>query len=224
VPLSGMGDLESLFQPEPEPEPENESTPWRLRSRSCAVADMIGAAAAISLYAVAGIDSVVSWPSNQVLLSEPDLSTIAAALLIPTWVWVIFSAGMAYDRTRYWGLKQMPARPRAYFAAAAAVCAAVIVGGFVVGWAKGTARILPGPRYQVSTIDINQGAWTTVPLSQFRYWQASFVREDGFFMLFGLAAATVLIALLHVRRTALDRPGTVPPGPGRTGRAGRAAG
>ncbi|HLK79561.1 MAG TPA: hypothetical protein VKU77_38665 [Streptosporangiaceae bacterium] len=77
MPLSGMGDLEDLF------EPEDESTPWRLRSRSCAVADMIGAAAAISLYAVVGIDSVVSWPSNQVLLSDPDLSGIATVLLGP---------------------------------------------------------------------------------------------------------------------------------------------
>ena len=41
MPLSGMGDLEDLF--EPGPEPENESTPWRLRSRVCVVADMIGA-------------------------------------------------------------------------------------------------------------------------------------------------------------------------------------
>ena len=42
--------------------------------------------------------------------------------------------------------------------------------------------------------------WTTVPLSQFRYWQASFVREDGLFMFFGLGAATAFIALLHLRR------------------------
>jgi hypothetical protein len=48
------------------------------------------------------------------------------------------------------------------------VCAAVVAGGFLLGAAKGTVRILPGPRYQVSTIDLNQAAWTTVPLSQFR--------------------------------------------------------
>jgi hypothetical protein len=196
VPLSGMGDLEDLF------EPEDESTPWRLRSRSCAVADMTGAAAAISLYAVAGIDSVVSWPSNQVLLSDPDLSGIAAVLLGPTWVWLILSAGMVSGRTRSWRLSQMPARPRACFAAAAVVCVAVIAGGFVLGAAKGAVRILPGPRYQVSTLDINQAAWTTVPLSQFHLWQACFVREDGLFMVFGLAAATGFIALLHLRREA----------------------
>jgi hypothetical protein len=87
-------------------------------------------------------------------------------------------------------------------AVAAAVCVAVIAGGFALGAAKGAVRILPGPRYQVSTIDINQAAWTTVPLDQFHLWQASFIREDGLFMVFGLAAATGFIALLHLRREA----------------------
>ena len=79
-------------------EPDNEFTQWRLRSRSCAVADVIAVAAAVSLYAVAGIDSVVSWPSNQVLLSDPDLVRIAIVLLAPTLVWLIVSAGMVSGR------------------------------------------------------------------------------------------------------------------------------
>ena len=148
MPLSGMGDLESLFEPGPEPENENDVTRWRLRSRLRAVADMIGVAAGISIYAVTGIDSVVSWPSNQVLISEPNLSSIAGVLLIPTWVWLIFSVGMAHDRTGSWRLSQLPARPRTCLAAAAAVCVAVVAGGFVLGAAKGAVRILPGPRYK----------------------------------------------------------------------------
>jgi hypothetical protein len=198
VPLSGMGDLESLF------EPGNELTQsqWRLRSRSCAVADMMGAAAGISLYAVAGIDSVVSWPSNQVLLSDPDLSPLAGVLLMPTWVWLLISLGLVSPHTQSWSLSRMPARPRTCLVAAAVVCVAVVVGGFVLGAAKGAVRILPGPRYQVSTLDINHSAWTTVSLSQFHLWQASFVREDGFLMVFALAAATGSIALLHLRRDA----------------------
>src|SRR6202451_3300526 len=141
MPLSGMGDLESLFEPGPEPENENDVTRWRLRSRLRAVADMIGVAAGISIYAVTGIDSVVSWPSNQVLLSEPDLSTIAAVLLLPTWLWLIFSAGMVSGRTRYWGLSQIPVRPRTCFAAAAVVCAAVVAGGFVICGGEGALRL-----------------------------------------------------------------------------------
>jgi hypothetical protein len=198
VPLSGMGDLESLF----EPGPENESSQWRLPARAYAVSDIIGAAAGIGLYAVVGIDNVVSWPSNQVLISEPNLSNIAGVLLIPTWVWLIFALGMASDRTQSWRLSQLPARPRICLAAAAVVCAAVVAGGFVLGTAKGSARILPGPRYQVSMIDPNPSAWTTVSLPQFHLWQASFVREDGPLMVFGLAAATGFIALLHLHREA----------------------
>jgi hypothetical protein len=198
VPLSGMGDLEDLF----EPGPENESSQWRPRARAYAVSDIIGAAAGISLYAVVGIDSVVSWPSNQVLISDPNLSNIAGVLLIPTWVWLIFSVGMASSRTQSWRLSQLPARPRICFAAAAVVCAAVVAGGFVLGAAKGSARILPGPRYQVSIIDPNPSAWTTVPLNQFHLWQASFVREDGPLMVFGLFAATGFIALLDLHRQA----------------------
>lgn len=106
------------------------------------------------------------------------------------------------DRTRYWRLSLLPAWSRACFAAAAVVCAAVILGGFELGVAKGAVRVLPGPRYQVSVIGNSQNGWTTVSLSQFRYWQASFVREDGLFMFFGLGVATVFIALLHLRREA----------------------
>jgi len=182
-------------------EPDNEFTQWRLRSRSCAVADVIAVAAAISLYAVAGIDSVVSWPSNQVLLSDPALVRIAIVLLAPTLVWLIVSAGMVSGRAQSWRLSQLPAGPRACIVAAGVVCAAVFVGGFAVGAAKGSVRILPGPRYQVSVIGNSQTGWTTVPLSQFRLWQASFVREDGLLMFWGLLVATAFIALLDLRRS-----------------------
>jgi hypothetical protein len=183
-------------------EPDNEFTQWRLRSRSCGIADVIAAAAAISVYAVAGIDDVVSWPSNQVLLSDPDLVRIAVVLLAPTVVWLIVSAGMVYGRAQSWRLSQLPARPRVGVVAAAVVCAAVIVGGFMVGSAKGAVRVLPGPRYQVSVIGNSQTGWSTVPLSQFRLWQASFVREDGPFMFWGLLVATAFISLLDLRRQA----------------------
>jgi len=145
---------------------------------------------------------VVSWPSNQVLLSDPDLVRIAVVLLAPTLVWLIVSAGMVSGRLQSWRLSQLPAGPRACFVAAVVVCAAVIVGGFMVGAAKGAVRILPGPRYQVSVMVNSQAPWTTVPLSQFRLWQASFVREDGPFMFFGLLVATGFIALLDLRRQA----------------------
>ena len=202
MPVSWIGDLMNPVEPEPEPESDSESTPWRLRSRWCAVADVIGVAVGVGVYAVAGIDSVVSWPSNRVLLSDPVLSSIALVLFVPTWLWLIMSAGMISDRAQFWTPWQLPIWPRICFAAAGVVCAVVICGGYVVGAAKGAVRILPGPRYQVSTMEVNQSAWTTVPLSQFHLWQACFVRDDGPFTFFGLLAATGFICLLSVRREA----------------------
>src|ERR1700689_46615 len=101
-----------------------------------------------------GIDSVVSWSSNQVLLSDPDLS-LAGVLLIPTWVWLIISLEMGSQHTQSWSLPRMPARPRTCFVAAVVVCVAVVVGGFVLGAAKGPDPILPGHCYKVSRLDIN---------------------------------------------------------------------
>ena len=51
MPLSRLDDLMNPVEPE---KPDSEHTQWRLRSRSCAVADTIGAAASISLYACSG--------------------------------------------------------------------------------------------------------------------------------------------------------------------------
>jgi len=200
---------------------------WRLRSRTCAVADVLGTVAAVSLYLVAGTDSVVSWPSNRVLLSDGDLSRVAAVLLAPWWAWLIASAGMIGGRNRP-GLNRRgrrrtpglmrspadtpppptlvlrwPAWALAGLAAGAVVALIVIAGGFAVGAAKGSVHVLPGPRYQVSTLDLNQANWTTVTASQFQLWQARFVREDGLFMFFGLIATVAFIGLLRLRRQPL---------------------
>src|SRR5690348_10785748 len=153
-----------------EPEkPDSELGQWRLRSRSCAVADMIGVAASISLYAVAGIDSVASWPSNQVLLSDPDLVRIATVLFAPPFLWLIASAGMLPDRTRYWRLSLLPAWSRACFVAAAMVCAAVILGGFELGVAKrrrprSSRTALSGLRDRQQPERLDHGPAESIPL------------------------------------------------------------
>lgn len=46
-------------------------TERRLRSRACAVVDMIAVVVGATIYAGAAIDSVASWPSNRVLLDFP---------------------------------------------------------------------------------------------------------------------------------------------------------
>jgi hypothetical protein len=53
--------------------PGTRLTRWRLRSRACAVIGLIVAAAGASLLALAALDSIVSWPSNRVLIGDRQL-------------------------------------------------------------------------------------------------------------------------------------------------------
>jgi hypothetical protein len=193
--------------------PATRFTAWRLRSRWCAVADAVALAAGASLCVIAGVDSVASWPSNRVLLSDQDLSRIAGVLLFPTWPWVLASVAMVYGisntrrdrrapRAHRPGLPRLSAWSRACWVSALAACGAIVIGGFIVGAAKGGARVLPGPRYQVSTLDLNQANWTTVPPGQFQLWQARYIREDGLFMFFGLAVVAFCVLMFHLRRRA----------------------
>lgn len=192
-------------------EPGTRFTRWRLRSRPCAVADMIAAAAGAGLFAVAAIDSVASWPSNRVLLSDRDLARVAGALLGPCWPWLLVSFLMVFgvprrNRSRPRWSQRWPVRwpvpARVCLAAAALACAAVVAGGFALGVAKGEVRVLPGPRYEVSTLDLNQANWTSVSAAQFNLWQARFVREDGLFTTFGLVLTAGSLGLLQLHRRA----------------------
>jgi hypothetical protein len=180
---------------------------------------MVAAAAGGGLFVIAAVDSVVSWPSNRVLLSEPDLSRVAAVLLLPGWLWLFVSFPMVFgmpkrDRHRrgrsarratdrlVWGAPWSSLPMRAGLGLAALVCAVVVVGGSVVGAAKGHARLLPGPRYEISTVDLNDGEWTPVSAGQYALWQARFVREDGLFTLFGFVLIGGGLGLFRLHRLA----------------------
>jgi hypothetical protein len=180
----------------------------RLRSRVCAVVDMIAVAVGATIYAGAAIDSVASWPSNRVLLNFPDLERAAGVLLLPSWAWLMVSGAMVSGSKprRFWSgwAPRWPWQAWVCFAVAIVVFIAVIVGGSAVGSTKGDVRVLPGPHYQVSIMEINQGAWTTVPLAQFHLWQARFVRGGAAFMAFGLALCTGCLYLLQVHRKAIQ--------------------
>jgi hypothetical protein len=57
-------------------------TEWRLRSRVCAVGDLIVVAVGAALFAVLGVDDVVSWRSDQVLVSHDRLIGPVAPLIL----------------------------------------------------------------------------------------------------------------------------------------------
>jgi hypothetical protein len=192
--------------------PGTRLTRWRLQSRACAVIDLIVAAAGASLLALAALDSIVSWPSNRVLIGDRQLARVAGIVLGPGWPWLIGSLVIIFGVPR--GRRGRYARPQGWpvpwpliarvgLAVAAAFCIVVIVGGFAFGAAKGDARLLPGPRYEVSTLDLNQANWTRVSKRQYDVWQARFVREDGLFTLFGLVLAVGSLGLLQLHGTGI---------------------
>jgi hypothetical protein len=206
-----------------------DAVPWRVRSSGCAAVDALFLAAGLVLLGIVAADCVRSWPANDVLVSAPQLARIAGLIVAPGWLWLIASAfllrrdlapfrapfgerlrAMHWDRSRRPAWARPPAwawRPawaRTCIAVIAAASAGVIIGSYVVGGAKGSSRTLPGPRYQISSLDLNNARWTAVPVGQYRLWQAEFVRGDSLFMLFGSALVLftgyLLLAHWHASR------------------------
>ena len=191
--------------------PETPFTRWRLRSRLCAALDVIAALAGAGLFVVAAVDSVASWPADTVLLTDPQLSRVAGIILPPGWLWMIASLVMIYGPAQRqgagpaWLRARLPRRSRVALAVAVLLCAGVVAGGVVIGADKGAARILPGPRYEVSILDLNDARWTRITPAEYRVLQARFVREDGLLTAFGLVLAGVSLGFLRLRRTAAAR-------------------
>jgi hypothetical protein len=70
------------------------------------------------------------------------------------------------------------------------LCAATAVGATVImvgslhagSIGKGGLRILPGPRYEVWTLDLNAAAWTQVSHVQYQAYAADFMRGSALFI------------------------------------------
>jgi hypothetical protein len=172
---------------------------WRSRSRLCAALDWLVGAAGLALTVVASADSVVSWPSNSVLVYPSALERLAGALLLPSWAWVLVSswllAGFVGRRRLRAGTPALQYGERRgqtwtptirALVVAVLVVLAIVVIGFVIGAAKGSLRILPNGAHQVSADGLNSANWTTVTPAAFNRWAARFVREDAAFGFFGV--------------------------------------
>lgn len=181
---------------------------WRLRSRACAVVDMLCAAAAAVLYVVSLVDSVVSWPSDRALVTDARIGPPVAVIGFFVGLWWVVSGVMVFGFAR----GRRVARPvdlpppsrrrRLALALVVAIAVAVVTGNALLGIDKGEARTLPGPRYQVSTSDLNDDAWTTVSAGEYRTWQARFIRGDCIvFAAFGIIFFVCELGLLRMHRT-----------------------
>jgi hypothetical protein len=88
----------------------------------------------------------------------------------------------------------------------------IVVGSLQTGIGKGGLRILPGPRYQVSTLDLNGAAWTQVSHVQYQAYAADFMRESALFdafpacLLIANASYTLSLRLELVRMTSDEQP------------------
>src|SRR4051794_13252313 len=160
---------------------------WRLSSRAARVLDLIMAMAGAGVITGGAVDSLGAWAAGAVWISPMSLEHAMAFLVIPGWSWLLFGCAIlpSWDSQRF-DLRRIGRRRATGLVMTATVCLAVVVGGFLIGGAKGHVRVLPGPRYQVATPGLNDADWTTVSASQYRVWEARFLREDGLFPLFGL--------------------------------------
>jgi len=166
-------------------------------------ADIVVLCVAAAFLVTVAADDVISWPANQIWFNFPG-----GSLFICMWLLAGYSVlsnvnlyGWPGWRKRYtWGAMFWAARQRPSWAklppamrrppiwmwllcAVTAVGAAVIVvGSLHAGIGKGGLRILPGPRYQVSTLDLNEAAWTQVPHVQYQAYAADFMRESAMFL------------------------------------------
>ena len=178
--------------------------------------------------ALTAVDVLSTLHTSRALIDHQHLSVIMGAILFPCWIWLLASIllmGLAKRLNSGWSwplerLSPAEAKTRRTQAkmlrrnmypgrrvplvllAVGVLCICVIVAGFALGAAKGSGHVLPGPRYEISTVGLNQGAQTTVSASQYAYWEARFVRLDALFSLFGLFMISGGLGLLQLHRTA----------------------
>jgi hypothetical protein len=198
---------------------------WRVRSPWAAVTDWIMVVAGAAIISVAAADSLVSWPSDTIWITSSRLERIVGIVLLPAWIWLMASVVMVFGIPRGPKRTFLTPRPRKLhwrgrraklLAVIALFCLGVVVGGFVIGGAKGSLRVTAGPQYQVSTLDQNAAEWVTVSAAEYRVWEARFIREDGLFTFFGLWILGGAMAIAQVRREVTaesSRSGAVPPTP-----------
>jgi hypothetical protein len=186
---------------------------------------------AVGVILAIAVINVVSWPGNLVLLSGGPLIALCVAPLVLCAACSIGSNIQLYGtpsqqpseqwRAIYWGsrerppwarlppsMRRPPARTWLPFLLAAAGCALVTLRSDAAGMAEGDLRVLPGHRYQVSTIGLHNAAWTQVSAVQYHAYLANFVRESCFAMMPALAVIANASYLLYLRAELLRiRPG-----------------
>jgi hypothetical protein len=186
---------------------------WRLDSRACRFVDKVGISASVICLLIATVVSVETWVSDRISWSERKIIQIGGPIQLVELPWLlgscfmIFGFATRYGRGRYWWSDITEQRPywpiwtRYTLAVASTFGIATTVGNLISGAEKGKARVIPGPRYQISTYMVNNGNFRTVSRSSFEMWEARFFRLDlTFFTLFCLVLIFFGIRILITER------------------------
>jgi hypothetical protein len=193
--------------------------------------DVVLVTAGGALCALTAVDVLSTWHTSRAMVDHEHLLGIVVAVLFPSWIWLLasmlltvpvlgldsgwprsrdplrsFEATARRAEARLVTRTMYAGRPVSWvLLALGLLCICVVAVGFALGTAKGSGQILPGPRYEISTSELNGGAWTAVSADQYAAWQARFVRLDALFTLFGLAMVGGGLGLLQLHRAAAVR-------------------
>ena len=69
---------------------------WLWRSKLANIVNAVFIACGVVLFVMAAADSVASWPSDRILMSQSDLERLAGFLLVPGWLWMMASLVAVY--------------------------------------------------------------------------------------------------------------------------------
>jgi hypothetical protein len=191
-------------------EPRTRPARLWMRSRSVdwsyAVIAIVGAAS----FALVVTDCVASWFGDRVLITPRLLSPLSFWAILPGWL-VLMASGFLL-RDVFFRRRARPRwpRPRASKRTVALAFGAVIVVAFMIGNSahgkKGSARVLSGPVYQISSEVDDDGGWATVTQSQYQHFEARLVRGESEIAMFGAIEVGVCAVLLRWRRKGYPLP------------------
>jgi hypothetical protein len=184
-------------------EPRTRSARLWMRSR---LVDWIYRAVAVvgaASFAIVATDCVASWFGDRVLIGPGTLNDLSFWTVMPGWLVLMASGFLLRDVFFRRDAKSRPPWPRATrtvtLGFGAVVLAAFIIGNSAHG-KKGSARVLPGPVYQISSEVDDDGGWMTVTRSQYQQFEARLVRGESGVAMFGPIEVGVCAALLRWRR------------------------
>ena len=117
---------------------------WRLNSASAHWLDRVMVLAGVAVIVVTVADSLISWPSNAIWISPSSLEHAMAFVLIPTWVWLMLGFALLHRRgSNRPRLRGVGTGRVVGLVMLSVLCLAVVIGGFIIGGAKGSLRVEP---------------------------------------------------------------------------------